>query len=202
MELGQYPVVAVPDSGKIIDRAATTSSLKNPSPIAKHPMTTYASCGIVHVLRCTECGFESIVRDRFDTHSPCAGNIESYLLYTCSRCGGSSTSQTLMNEHAEFCHPDLSFLIEESVQKFRARGTDIDRTCSSSPNKSHKTLQTTPSTSTATHSFHPSSSADPRQSQGHGGSRLTERTMGRSNEALANDSYLNSFLEMINYFGS
>ncbi|CAH8521777.1 unnamed protein product, partial [Dicrocoelium dendriticum] len=78
-----------------------------------------SSFGVVHVLRCADCGFETIMRERFVAHTPCASKQEQYSLYTCSQCGACSTSRVLMQEHGEFCHPNKTFSIEESVEEFK-----------------------------------------------------------------------------------
>lgn len=62
--------------------------------------------GMNHVLRCIECGFESMIPQRFSAHLPCAIKLDSYVVYTCSQCSACSTSQSLMQEHGELCHTD------------------------------------------------------------------------------------------------
>ncbi|THD24320.1 hypothetical protein D915_004861 [Fasciola hepatica] len=94
--------------------------------------------GIVHVLRCIECGFESMIPQRFSTHLPCAIKLDSYVVYTCSQCSACSTSQSLMQEHGELCHTDQSFVIEKRVEQFIKPSvvTETDMTGATSPNTS------------------------------------------------------------------
>ncbi|TGZ62233.1 hypothetical protein CRM22_007561 [Opisthorchis felineus] len=153
------------------------------SPCQRNLSTSSSSSILVHVLRCCECGFETIVRDRFDTHNPCANTIDSFRLYTCSRCGACSTSQTLMNEHGDLCHPEQTCLIEETIEPFRSN----HRQSSCASNHRERQLKT----------IKPKASISPIKEK-----LCTTQTSGPQNEALSNDTYMNSFKDFISRFNA